>query len=380
MQVKVIRGHFINELEQELSSIIHKEFTPSLAIVFCSASQNINQLKTIFKERKIKLAGVTTAGEIYHHTVDEKSIVAVLFDLEPSFFQLHFIDNNEKKITLYDLGKEVAQLAKHQFSDSSLILFSGGLKRDGEQLVKGVKEIKLDGLNVYGALAGDDLNMKDTFVFNEDTITNDGVLALAIDNNEVDIQGTAISGWESIGTEKTITRARENVVFSIDNVPAVDIFMEYFNKPKERLQQKDMIVNELSQYPLQVLRDDGTFVLRAPLMADIDRGALIFSGGVEEGARIKFSVPPGFETIETTISEISKLKQNIPEADVLLMFSCKARHQALGPLLEEEIGGIQHIWNAPLGGFFSYGEIGSFKQNSCDFHNETVTLIVIKGK
>lgn len=380
MKVKVIRGHFINELEQELSLLIHQGFTPSLAIVFCSVSQNINQLKSIFKSKKIELAGVTTAGEIYHHTVDEKSIVAVLLDINHSFFQLNFIDNKKDRKSLFEVGKEIGQKASSQFSNSSMILFSGGLRRDGEQLVNGVKEVDLSGMDVYGAMAGDDLNMKDTYVFTENSITNDGIVALVLDNEKLDIKGSAISGWESIGTEKTITKARENIVFSIDNTPAVDIFLDYFNKSKEKLKENDMIVNELAQYPLQVQRDNGTAVLRAPLMADVDKGALIFSGGVEQGSKIKFSVPPGFETIETTVYEISKLKDKMPEADLILMFSCKARHQALGPLLEEEIEGIQNIWGSPLAGFFGYGEIGCVKENSCDFHNETVTLMVIKEK
>mgnify|MGYP006282780913 CR=1 FL=1 len=378
MQVKTIKGHFITEFEQQLSLVQHEGFTPDLALVFCSVTQNINQLRKIFIDRNIELVGATTAGEIMDSELEEKSIVAMLMKFDRPSFQTVSFDMGETGKDIRETGNDLARNALGFYETPVTIVLSGGLKVDGEELVRGMLDYNLPGDKIFGALAGDDLQMENTYVFTNDMLTNKGVVSIIMDGANFQVAGTATTGWESIGTEKTVTRAEGNVVYSIDHIPALDIFMEYFDKPKERLVETDMIVNELSQYPLQVKRNMNYHVLRAPMLADTDRGALIFSGTVEEGARIKFSVPPGFETIETTTQEISELKQKLPDADALLMFSCKARHQALGPLVEEEVENIRNLWNIPLIGFFSYGEIGSTAGHTCDFHNETVSLVVLK--
>ena len=378
MQVKTIKGHFITEFEQQISLLQHEGFTPDLALVFCSTSQNIHQLRNIFIDHHIALVGATTAGEIMDSGLEEKSMVAMLMKFDRPTFQTFSFDSSKTDKNLRETGNDLAKKALGLYENPVAIVLSGGLRVDGEELVRGILEEHMPADKIYGALAGDDLQMENTYVFTHDMHTNKGVVSVILDGANFQVEGTATTGWEPIGTEKTVTRAEGNIVYTIDHVPALDIFMEYFDKPRERLIETDMIVNELSQYPLQVKRDKNSHVLRAPMLADTDQGALIFSGTVDEGARIKFSMPPGFETIETTIHVISELKQQIPEADALIMFSCKARHQALGPLVEEEVENIRNLWNVPLIGFFSYGEIGSIAGNTCDFHNETVSLVVIK--
>lgn len=376
MDVTSIKGHFINEIEQELSNVLLNKFTPNLAIIFCSVSQNINELQKIFSKNQIDIIGATTAGEIYNTTVLEKSIVALLIRLDKTSYSINSYTNKEKNLRA--LGEKASNDVNKKFNNPTIITFSGGVRANGEELVRGLTSNLSSANNIYGAMAGDDLNLENTYVFTAQEIIDDGIVCLSFDNLKVRAEGVATSGWKSIGTEKSITKSRGNVVFSIDHKPALDVFMDYFNKPKERLAHRDMVVNELAQYPLQVKREENYSVLRAPLLADTDRGALIFSGTVEEGSKIKFSVPPGFETIESTTQEISDMKQNFPDAEALLVFSCKARHQALGPLVENEVEGIQNLWNAPLIGFFSYGEIGNLEGYKCDLHNETISFVALK--
>ncbi|MFO8235325.1 MAG: FIST N-terminal domain-containing protein [Bacteroidales bacterium] len=376
MEVTTIKGHFVNEIEQELSNVLLNKFNPDLAIVFCSVSQNINGLCKLFKKNDIELIGATTAGEIYNHTVLEKAIVALLIKLDRSSYEIASFVNKDKDLRA--LGEKASQNANERFTDPTIIVFSGGVRADGEELVRGLTNNLSSENKIYGALAGDDLNLAGTYVFTSQTTIDNGIVCLYLDGSKIQAEGLATSGWESIGTEKLITKSRGNVVFSIDHKPALDVFMDYFNKPKERLVNSDMVVNELAQYPLQVKREENYSVLRAPLIADTDKGALIFSGTVEEGSKIKFSVPPGFETIESSTQEILGLKDNFPKAEAVLVFSCKARHQALGPLVEEELEGIQNIWEVPLIGFFSYGEIGNLDGYVCDFHNETISFVALK--
>ncbi len=49
-------------------------------------------------------------------------------------------------------------------------------------------------------------------------------------------------------------------------------------------------------------------------------------------------------------------------------------------MTEDEAGKIRGIWEKPLIGFFTYGEIGAAKDSLCDFHNETCSMVILEEK
>ena len=108
--------------------------------------------------------------------------------------------------------------------------------------------------------------------------------------------------------------------------------------------------------------------------------SIIYAGSVPEGAKVRFSMPPGSEIIDHAIEQMSEFNQQIPKSDAIVLFSCKARHMVLGPMVEDEISAVHKLWEVPLVGFFSYGEIGPLPQGQCDFHNETLVAALIHEK
>tara|TARA_R110000868_G_scaffold1389_8_gene10726 strand:+ start:6621 stop:7763 length:1143 start_codon:yes stop_codon:yes gene_type:complete len=370
-----IYGENISEIKSKLSKVTSEGFSPTLAIVFCSAMQNRSLIIDFLNEQNIAVYGATTAGEILDSQIYEHTIVMMLLDMKKENFTI-FTEASKKT---YDVAHDLAKFAKSKFKNPSIIVISSGLTIDAEQIINGVKDF--DGtIPLFGGLAGDDLTMKASYVFSNHFESSNGLIGLVIDNNKVNIAGIATSGWDNIGIEKTITKSHGNIVYSIDNEPAVDVFVKFFQFTESVDNRSEIIAMNFAQYPLQMKKSNGNVVLRAPLMVDIESRALIFAGGIPQGSKVKFSVPPGFDLIEKTAERVSKLKETIPEADAVIMFSCKARHLALGPLTEDEASKIRSIWNKPLIGFFTYGEIGSTKDSPCDFHNETCSMVILEEK
>ena len=77
---------------------------------------------------------------------------------------------------------------------------------------------------------------------------------------------------------------------------------------------------------------------------------------------------------------MAKIKNKVPRTDAIVLFSCVGRNLQLGPMMEDEISSVRKLWNVPLVGFFSYGEIGPMLQGRCDFHNHTLVLVLIHEK
>jgi hypothetical protein len=375
MNAKNIFGENIDEIKSNFSQATSDGFMPTVAIVFCSIAQNRKELTDFFNEKNVDVFGSTTAGEIIDSEVMEQSTVIMLLDIKKEHYKIF----HEASADTFKISSNLALFAQSSFINPSVVVVSSGLTIDAEQIIKGFHSVDKD-IPLYGGLAGDDLTMKNSFVFSNDYESPTGLIALVFDNDKINVQGIATSGWDNIGIEKTITKSVGNVVYTIDNEPAVDVFVKFFQFTESVDNTAEIIAQNFAQYPLQLTKENGNTVLRAPLMVNIESRALIFAGGIPEGSKVKFSVQPGFDLIEKTTKRVSVLKTSIPEADALIMFSCKARHMALGPMTGDEAGMIRSLWDKPLIGFFTYGEIGTAKDSTCDFHNETCSMVILKEK
>jgi hypothetical protein len=375
MLAKNIHGESINEIKSTFSKATADGFKPTMAIIFCSITQDRQELTAFFNEQKVDVFGCTTAGEIIDDEVLEQSTVIMLLNIKPTHYKIFSEASNDT----YTVSNNLAKFAKTNFKNPSIVVISSGLTIDAEQIIKGVQDFDST-IPLYGGLAGDDLTMKASYVFSNNYESATGLIALVFDNDKINVKGLATSGWDNIGIEKTITKSAGNIVYTIDGEPASDVFVKFFQYAGSVYNQSEVIAMNFAQYPLQLKKENGNTVLRAPLMVDADSHALIFAGGIPEGSKVKFSVPPGFDLIEKTSKEISGLKKSIPEADAVIMFSCKARHLALGPMTGDEAGMVRAIWNKPLIGFFTYGEIGTSRDSTCDFHNETCSMVILEEK
>ena len=128
-----------------------------------------------------------------------------------------------------------------------------------------------------------------------------------------------------------------------------------------------------------LIRDDGSPAMRASLAVGEDK-SIVYGGTVPEGSRVLFGMPPGPEIVEYATEQMSEFNKQVPSADAVVLFSCKARHMALGEMVEDEISAIRELWKVPLVGFFTYGEIGPVAGGQCDFHNHTLVPVMINEK
>jgi len=226
------------------------------------------------------------------------------------------------------------------------------------------------------------LALESTFVFTNRKSKDCALVALIIDEDKIDVRGIATCGWKAIGTTKTVTKSEGNIVYTIDDKPALDMLMNYLGV-EIKLEDNKEIVTFLSSwyYPLQLERENVDPVIRTAMFANSEDRSLICSGNVPQGSKIKFSLPPDFDSIETVVEECKGIKDNAQQqADALIMFSCVSRYLSFGIVMKEEIEQVQKIWDAPMAGFFSYGEYGKSKTGKNEYHNNTCCLVALKEK
>ncbi len=360
----------VEQIEDHIQSVRQDGLTPTLAIVFSSVVHNLTEVGAAFAKFSIEVFGASASGEITNDEVREESIAVMLLDISRDAYRVNVFDGEGK--TSYQVGQNVAEWAKIIYDNPALMVMSAGLHADGEQLVKGIIDAIERQIPLFGGFAAFDPAMMpgiaDTFVFNSSQVSPNGVVALIFDLNLIEVEGLAASGWKGIGTPKTITKAAGNIVYSIDDEPALDVYNKYLNIGDDP--------TLATEYPLLWIREDGSSVMRAAMWINDDK-SIVYGGTVPEGAKVRFGMSPGVEIIEHAIEQMSKFRQQVPRGDAIVLFSCRARHLALGPMVEDEISAIRKLWDVPLVGFFTFGEIGPGTEGRCDFHNHTLVPVLI---
>lgn len=366
MNPRVFSATSVEQIEPHLQDICQEGFAPTLAIVFSSVVHDLKKLRTVFTKYDIEVFGGSSSGEIINDEIHEESIVVMLLDIHRDAFRLNIFDGEGK--ASYQIGQSVAEWAKTVYDNPALMVMTAGLLTNCDQVINGIVDTMDRQVPLFGGCSGDDLRLQETFVFSVSQTISNGVAALIFDQSTINLQGVAVSGWKGIGTPKTITKSEGNIVYEIDNEPVLDVYNKYLSIGDD--------IQLAIEYPLLLIRDDNTFVMRTSGAINEDK-SIVYMGTMAEGSKVRFSMPPGLEVIDYAIEQISEFHQQIPKSDAILLISCKARHVAFGPMVEDEISTVHKLWKVPIVGFFSYGEIGPVPQGRCDFHNNTLVPVLI---
>ena len=379
MKAKSIKGNSSEEIQIGLKNTISENFRPTLAIVFMSIKQDREVVCEILNKEGISIFGSTTSGEFISPEISEGGIVIMLLDLNPSNFKVEFLETGNS--STYEAAKQFGADAKKAFANPAFIIASGWLQTDGEQIVKGIDDGFCGEPTIFGGMAGDDLTLREPVVFTYGKSSITGLVAIIIDQDKIDVTGIATCGWKPIGITKTITKSEGNVVYTIDDQPALDLVIKYLGLNLDNEINEHMVVSLGAYYPLQLEREDAPPVMRTAMLGNIEDRSLICAGNVPQGAKVRFSLPPDFDVIDTVVNECSGLKEDKhADADAVIMFSCISRYLSFGVMTSEEIERVMNVWNAPFIGFFCYGEFGKSKRGKHEFHNNTCCVVVLKEK
>jgi len=379
MKAKSIKGNSTEKIQLALQKSMADGFKPTLAIVFLSVSQDRKAICKLLDANDIAIFGATTSGEFIDEETEKGSVVILLLDINKDYFQIYLDEYPEKNYR--ETSRSIAQKAKKKYTKPAFLISGSHLKTDAEQLLFGFEDIAGKEVNVYGGMASDDYTFTEQFVFTNGKESNRGIVALALDENKVIIKGKATCGWKAVGTEKTVTKSEGNHVFTVDDMPVLDLTAKYGGLENVSPDNPGLLLDIAANLPLQLQRENGDPVMRPGLVVDWDDRSFYCSGSVPQGSKIRFSIPPDFDVMDKVIKGAEKLKATeMPEADALIVFSCAGRILAFGPMMNMEIEGLKKIWNVPMVGMFSNAELARATGGNLEMHNLTTCCVALKEK
>lgn len=377
MKAKSIKGISPEEIKSELEEIMKDGFAPTLAIAFLSIKQDRAAICGILDEAGITIFGASTHGGFIDGEVEFGKGAILLMDLNRDYFQIYLDEYPQKNYR--EVAQNLAKKATGRFANPAFLISGTHLETDAEQLLFGFEDVVGKHINIYGGMAGDDFTFMDQYVFTNGKETNIGTIVLALDEDKVKIKGRATCGWKAVGTERTVTKSEGNHVYTVDDIPVLDLTIKYGGLENVTEENGGFAIEVAATFPLQLQREIGDPVMRPGLMVDWSDHSFYCSGSVPQGSKVRFSLPPDFDVMQKVIHACENLKaEEMEEADALVIFSCAGRFVALGPLINEEIEGMQHVWDVPMAGMFSNAELARATGGNLEMHNLTTCVVALK--
>ena len=261
--------------------------------------------------------------------------------------------------------------------ESTCMMFGNGLSTGFEKLVAEVRRSSEWPRRVVGAGAGDGRAFQRTAVGVNGQVITDGVVGVEI-HADFPIGLGMGGGSRVLSPEMWVTKAADNVIYEIDNTPALEIYRRFALRRGVELNDSN-VKPFLIQHELGILLFEDLIGVRAPIEI-LPGGALLFAGQVPEGSRVTIVDCPAEDALSAARTAAMQARADIVDDTVagVLVFSCIGRKLALGERFGEEMAAIASVFpETPVAGFVSYSEIAETTSSLSAYHNLTVVVAAI---
>jgi len=259
-----------------------------------------------------------------------------------------------------------------QRSDAAHLMIGGLCHNEMAFFVERLSRKKIPVDKILGGLSsgfpiGEESN---TYQFYQGEVIRDGFVIVTF--HQVQMASSVAMGFRPVGTQYTITRAEGYRLYEVDNG---EPFRDTISKLMEDIEEFQ--AEYLWYTPVIILEDSRSQeLLTQRTFRKMTPQWVEFYGPVREGQIIKLSYGEAEDLLEADRKSARKLRNDLPDPELLFNFSCTARQYVLERKQEAENAAYLEKTKTPLFGFFTFGEIGHDPQKrSLQFYNETSLLI-----
>ncbi|QWX84755.1 FIST C-terminal domain-containing protein [Cellulophaga sp. HaHaR_3_176] len=330
-------------------------------------------INKIFPDGDIILG--STAGEILGNNVYDETVSVTAIEFEKSSFIIH-----SKNVKNYDgnfqkLGEDLSS----EFPKNSLkhlFIVSEGSTVNGSTLIDGLEKNLSKNILISGGLCGDDARFEKTLASYNSLPKEGEVVAIGFYGEALEITCANYGGWTTFGPERTITKSKDNILYELDDKPALDLYKKYLGDKANELPQAALL------YPLNLrLKGSNETLVRTILNIDENNNTMILAGDVPEGSTVQLMMSSVDDIAEgASKAAFYAMKNRTKKPELSLLVSCVGRKLVMDQRTEDEIEEVIEVIGkqSVTAGFYSYGELSPFAgQNDCKLHNQTMTLTLI---
>ncbi|MEB3166881.1 MAG: FIST N-terminal domain-containing protein [Cyanobacteriota bacterium] len=354
---------------------------PKLAILFCSPAQDLSQVSRLVKQAigDNEVIGCSSAGELIRDRALSGGLVIWALGGEGFQVTTGFGMGNPEE-GLRNAAAEAARCIERveRRRHTLLFLLADGLCGDQMEVVRGAYDVCGAQVPLMGGCAGDDMALQSTRQIHEGSLLTHSVVAAAISSDAPMAIGIA-HGWQPLSEPMLVTESRGTTLVSLDDRPALDVYLAAYDAPAEVRQNPDAFFGFAHTRPIGIARRNRTEI-RYVYSADYAKRTITVFAEVPQGAMAYLMQGTSNSVLEAT-SEVCALAEESLQgqpARGFMVLECVARKS----LLERE-GLLDASLRLPsvkdgisVGGFYTYGEIAR-TDGAGGLHNQTVVALAV---
>ena len=317
------------------------------------------------------ISGCSTSGEILGTRVFDDSLAISIIEFEKSQIKQVSVTLGEHETSKHVGERLVNKLDKDDLK--GVFVISDGLQVNGTDLVKGINSVVGEDMVVTGGLAGDGDRFEQTWVIENGQPATEVISAVGFYGG-IELGHGSKGGWQAFGPERKVTRAESNVLYELDDKPALSIYKEYLGEMASGLPATGL------RFPLALGKQgESKRLVRTILAVDEKEQSMTFAGDIPEGHAAQL-MQANFDQLIDGAERAALMTEAKDGGDVLcIAISCVGRRMVLGDDAEEEVEAVMDVLpeQAKQIGFYSYGELSPYASGACDLHNQTMTLTTL---
>jgi len=318
--------------------------------------------------------GCSTAGEIYGTEVTDETVVATALAFEHT--RLHGVRLKLGEVgDSFRAGERLANSLPRERLVHVLVI-SDGQNVNGSELVSGLTQHLPVGVTMTGGLAGDGDRFQETLVLWDGIPEPNQIAVLGLYGERLKVGFGSLGGWDAFGPERLVTRSAGNILYELDEQPALALYKKYLGE-----HARDLPASGL-RFPLSLRNGAGESVVRTILGVNEAEQSLTFAGDMPQGRHVRLMKANFDRLIDGAVgaAQTSYEAMGKTSPELALLISCVGRKLVLKQRIEEEVEGVQDVLGqgTVLAGFYSYGEISPFNPAAtCELHNQTMTITTL---
>lgn len=335
------------------------------------APAGIAQLLKAFPRSKV--LGCSTSGQIVGDSVRDGGLDVLFIKFESATLRIASVPIEDGSDS-YALGMQLGEKLNAPDLRGVFVLSDGTLV-NGTQLCAGLTQTLPKNTPTTGGLAGDADRFEHTWVCCNSLPKRGMIAAVAICGESAELLHGCEGGWDPFGPERTVTASAGNVLYELDNEPALGIYEKYLGEQAAQLPASALLFPLLLRRPGQK-----TTVVRTILGISRDAGTMTFAGDIPEGSTVQLMRTKFDGLINGAAKAVSMIPLSTEQSTTAacVPISCVGRRLILKHRTEEELEEVVSALpqGTPSVGFYSYGEISPHANAACELHNQTMTLTV----
>jgi hypothetical protein len=352
---------------------------PDFVFMFASIGYDQRSLLRAVREATggAPLTGCSAEGTIDGDEADESGFSVVVTTISSDDLQwtngiARGLEDDARAV-----GQQVAQDLLSDLSADTIGLFvfpDGLITLTLEDFFAGLEEnlSTVQFLPLWGGGAGNNLDtVGPTYQYCDDEVISGGI-SYAL------LSGKAQAGWAishglvPIGGERIVTRSKGNVIYEIDDKPAVEVLKEYLPEQaltEERDWMRYAISLALCFRAPSYMKDEEYVVRGVPALRMAD-GSIIVQTEVSEGTSVWFSSRDKEKMFTGLYRMARQIKEQLggEKPKPVFQFECLTRGKTM--LREQEKLQLLKRFRQPVGpdvpwaGFYTIGEIGPVEEHN----------------